>query len=1211
MADVKLLASQRLTDNPDGGGLMTSIEVVDGVVNNLWPDISRVDRVYGVVNLRKLFVKADTPDTAIYSGLHVILLMPPQDPRVTVTMFTTNNWSDVRADAQSALERYLDMSVVTRLIPFDRQLAGQRTILGFQRPELDLPNIGEVYVITKLPDETIVQFVRIKDLHHEIQTFTDPDSGLDFKARVVTLTLTEPLQFTFQGSQPTKQFIAQVNTSKLRRTVVSDAVNYHTVHALAADAAIGDQTIKLDSIFTQLVPASTSESALVDMNPTGVLTLVAASNTATLETIGAPPTFFLSRAIMPGSLSIDAGAGRFYYDDGAGALREGSSSGPSVGTVTYADARVDWTSPGNIITMDVRYIPAAVISKLAQTAQQPITQSTRGYVYVETLHPLPMPGNLKVSFRAVGRWYDLDDDGSGAVLGDAGLGTGALNFATGTVSTSLGALPDIGSSIIYSWGGNGEFEIRTADITISTPVVSATLTGGNVEPSTLTVTWYANAVLKTATDDGTGGLTGDATGRVIYGSGEVTIKPILLPDPSTTFSFAYQKAAIHTELFNPSLSGSTITMTVAHGPVRPKSILVTFQRSFSTLYFGKIWNTTVQLVDDGTGGLNFLDGTPLSGSAVNYTTGQISFAPNGVISTPTISYSQFDNAVPQRTVDPGTGYHSAKSRPGLWPSQVSPYDHVSEFVNGSNVTIAYKEDGATDSAATYSVATPPLSIDLTPTVSSPIVPGGVEFTLGGRTYIDRAGSLYYNVSFSTNAATLGGSIDYQTGQATITSWVGGGSNTLAFRALLTQVDQMPVFVLNGRTPGSPLRPASFYIQATTLDGTLISATADTDGNITTSNMHGYVDVTTGVFSIAFGHYALDSSLTSDEKAQPWYDSDNVDADGYYLVPDPVIPNTITYNAVVQVATPLDSVILGLDPVRLPLDGRVQAVRAGYMIIFHDSQVTTMPSGLTAGQVVTLPRDTLALVEVRDQTGALVPGEFVGGPTVSGSLYTADLAAGTITMQTPLDLSAYTQPLVATHRIEDASLVSDVQITGHVTISEPLTHAYTASNSLASTALIAPFVGGSVQAAYNHLFTQQTWDNAHPNWTDAVVGSGTTAAVDDLNFPIQVLNRDAITEKWAFIVRGGGTHVDVVGQDLGVIISNAPMSANIAPVNPGTGNPYFVFDYRAFGAGWNDGNAIRFDTQGAGFPPWLARTIKSGPATYTDDRNVVEARWDKS
>jgi hypothetical protein len=294
------------------------------------------------------------------------------------------------------------------------------------------------------------------------------------------------------------------------------------------------------------------------------------------------------------------------------------------------------------------------------------------------------------------------------------------------------------------------------------------------------------------------------------------------------------------------------------------------------------------------------------------------------------------------------------------------------------------------------------------------------------------------------------------------------------------------------------------------------------------------------------------------------------------------------------------------------------------------------------------------------------------------------------MANPLDLSAFTQPLVATHRIEDASVVTDVQITGYVSFSEPLAHAYTASNSLASTALIAPFVGGSVQAAVNHLFTQQTWDNAHPNWTDAVIGSGTTANFDLLDYPIQVFNRDAITEKWALIFTSS-TAFNIVAQDLGVI-GTGNTSSDVLPINPGVagastttsatfvvaavgstqtatvvsaagitvgsygtvndgthaltgyvtavsgsditvktsvisagaaGNtmasgatfkivhPYFVLDHRGFGAGWAAGNAIRFDTQGAGFPVWLVRTIKSGPATYTDDRDVIEPRWDKS
>ena len=42
--DVKLYESQRLTDEEDGGGRVTGSEVIDGNVNNLFQDISRIDR---------------------------------------------------------------------------------------------------------------------------------------------------------------------------------------------------------------------------------------------------------------------------------------------------------------------------------------------------------------------------------------------------------------------------------------------------------------------------------------------------------------------------------------------------------------------------------------------------------------------------------------------------------------------------------------------------------------------------------------------------------------------------------------------------------------------------------------------------------------------------------------------------------------------------------------------------------------------------------------------------------------------------------------------------------------------------------------------------------------------------------------------------------------------------------------------------------------
>ena len=46
---VKLFQSQRLTDEEDGGGRAMGNEVIDDIVNNLFPDIARIDRTAGDV----------------------------------------------------------------------------------------------------------------------------------------------------------------------------------------------------------------------------------------------------------------------------------------------------------------------------------------------------------------------------------------------------------------------------------------------------------------------------------------------------------------------------------------------------------------------------------------------------------------------------------------------------------------------------------------------------------------------------------------------------------------------------------------------------------------------------------------------------------------------------------------------------------------------------------------------------------------------------------------------------------------------------------------------------------------------------------------------------------------------------------------------------------------------------------------------------------
>jgi hypothetical protein len=112
----------------------------------------------------------------------------------------------------------------------------------------------------------------------------------------------------------------------------------------------------------------------------------------------------------------------------------------------------------------------------------------------------------------------------------------------------------------------------------------------------------------------------------------------------------------------------------------------------------------------------------------------------------------------------------------------------------------------------------------------------------------------------------------------------------------------------------------------------------------------------------------------------------------------------------------------------------------------------------------------------------------------------------------------------------------------------------------------------------------------------------------VNHPIQVLDRDTITQRVALIFTSATTG-NIAFEELG-IIGTFNTSTNVAPVNPATGNPYFVLDHLGFGTGWANGNAIRFNLRGAGFPVWFARCVQVGAAATLEDGFATETRWDE-
>ena len=83
---------------------------------------------------------------------------------------------------------------------------------------------------------------------------------------------------------------------------------------------------------------------------------------------------------------------------------------------------------------------------------------------------------------------------------------------------------------------------------------------------------------------------------------------------------------------------------------------------------------------------------------------------------------------------------------------------------------------------------------------------------------------------------------------------------------------------------------------------------------------------------------------------------------------------------------------------------------------------------------------------------------------------------------------------------------------------------------------------------------------------------------------------------------------MVGETAGVITTGAT-SADCTPINPVTGEPYFLIYAAGWGGGWATNNVLRFNTDAAHSPIWIARTTISGTPTADDDSFKLQIRGD--
>ena len=1190
--DVKLLKSAVMADVPEGGGAPTGLVIADGVSNSIFPDISELDRAGGRVSLRKTFVAIQTDDRDVYFGGNVIVAEPPEDPRVSVTLFPAASTFERRADATIRIEAYLTKGGEYPGFLYENHIAGQRLIQIFQRPETPLPAVGQSLVIVQAEDTASekAQYVRVTAVTSVVRKFYgEINQTGDYEARVVTCEISDALRTNFTGSPSSRTFARASSGSRIRETIVADAGLYSGVVPLTRSASLGDYTLKGASIYTQLVPSAQTETPIVNAQASGQSNaLIDASNGSVSLTTSVPfdpsTNLYLGSPVLPGTLSIQHSGGSF--TDSGGIVFYNANP---VGTIAYASGTIAWassmTSYGGTKTVTFKAAGAPV--KLADTAAIAVNESSRSYNYVLTIDPPPAPGTVKVSYLAQGRWYDLTDNGAGSLSGtDVAFGAGTVSYGSGTVAVTLGALPDMDSAVLFYWGATVNHYNRAA---LASPAVRIPLSLGHtgITPGSLTLTWN-DGTPRSASDNGQGQISGSASGTLRYQDGTLELIPAQLPAGSQAFEASFTHGPPDVQEFPAPLrnANGTVSLVLAAGNLLPGTVELTWNLLIED--YDGISTVPMEMVifparvdpyktvrDDGLGTLK--DSNGIVFGSVDYATGAITFTPDTTVQIPWPRYDVVQLGFDSAGADRKPVYRNTFRGFDYLPAAAfMPYDDI------GLAKVQYRTISSNNTAvATLTISD--LSVDLTPGFAETLVPGSINFQLGGKRYFDRNGRLYVDLDLRSDAATLAGSLDYDSGVATLSHWVPGQSNSLVARSLLTTLDGQPVDEVVFRIPVVPVRPGSLQLLATTLNGAPVNVSADTSGVIGGTNVSGKIDYETGIVRARFGRLVT----AAGNEAEVWYDAEAIDANGKIFRPYPVLADSIRYNAVSFSYLPLDASILGIDPVRLPSDGRVPVFRpGGFGVVGHTGRLTASVSN---GQTLSCGRVRLSRVRVVGQDGAVI---HTG--------YTADLEAGTVSFT---DTSGYAQPVTIEHRVEDMAVIRDVQINGDITFTRALTHDYPLTDpptSFVSSALVA----GDLFARVPLIFDQATWNGG---WKDVQEGAAATATFNHTQYPIVVTNRGAISERW--VVRFTNTvNFEVIGENVGVIASGE-VSTTCAPTNPATGVPYFQIPALGWGNGWATGNVLRFNTIGAQFPVWVVRTVQQGPETVPDDAFTLLLRGD--
>lgn len=1192
--DLLFYPSAQLNQNDDGGGQLVKTPLTDAT-SEVFDPTSSVQKVNGGFTARLVYPAVLTEGREKLLGSFCAVSRIPDQENEDVLLFAGDYYGEEWKNAKNRIEAFSVPTIFSKMTLLGFANKGTKQIQFYQRADEADPLVGECYCLRLRLQKEILEYFRIEAVSSEIRTFEDASGS--FQKKVINITTTDTLSADWEGLDYPVRGKAEPITMTWE-THISDAAHYYGAAKITKDINKNDKEIRVNRIYGQVVPCTTTNKAHGDQYP-------AANNFylplgRSISRVRNKGDLYAPHGILPNTY-LQQGI----YDNGAGQwLRDNS-----ILDINYAEGIIY-----NANNYDVSFQEAVLASNAAYSSFINIDQTNQQSEWAIFLDPYPARGSVHISWLSGGMWFDLTEGGDRVLRDNFGSDRGRVS-RDGSVIFSLPDLPDAYSQIVILWSPE-EFFRNFADGDLEAVVSAKNINSSSygifkmgderpIVPNSLTVIAGGSQ----ATDNGNGHLVGALGGVVEYAIGYISATGI--KNGQVRVKCKRYTGASKTKKITPEFIGSNyvfnVDANIARGSFRAvlvvRGIKYATQKaesiqmptggffintgiksntssrprwvkrgagyvldlrtnqgssnnSFSSIPSSPTPSSSepqsyseeaaqyMELTDNGEGGL-FLNGEPISGT-IDYQLGVISsdLVVSGLV-------NQLDKVL-------NTSGEKIVSGQGWKVKQYFETDYSFDVVLG---ICSYVVGNASEDDD-FTVSTGLNTFDLLGDKPKPYAPvyNSWTFEINGKIYYENRGIVYstYNV-----ANGLSGQIGELDDSGVLTLEMDSPINSIKILSGIYVLGGAGSNLVCGRTPAAPVVPQSFNCRVYSSAG-LRTATANAEGVIEGEGLTGTIDYRTGFFMV----------MSSDEEM--------------------LRPETLKFNCTSLNYIPVNRSIIGVDTVRFRNDGKTPILRAGDTVLIYDRKTQDLGSAFTVGTVCDLGRTGLDRVAVRDAKGMRVPADY----------YDEDLNAGKITFNSSLNLTGFVMPLHAITSKEELNRIVKADYSGAIELQNPISRDFPADGDLFISSCL---VQGDLESQFTTPFSQVSWTNV---WQDTRIGNELLAKLNVVDYPMEITNEGAITQRW-LIQFTSKTQFNIIGENIG-LAGQSDTLQDCEPINPATQKPYFKIKKEAFTAAngsslWASGNCIRFNTTATNFPMWIIKTVQ--PVEHDQSNNLERTQFE--